>query len=83
MKSHLSQSIKTTLILEKDLIAEIDKLNPYPTRKEFMSRACRAYLVELRKALIDERLAAACSESAEEDLTIYEEWDPVSTEMWE
>jgi hypothetical protein len=82
MKSHVKSNVKTTVILDQPLIREIDRLNPFPTRTEFLARASRDYLEKLKKTAIDEQLAMACSESAEEDRLENEEWESISLETW-
>ena len=69
--------IKTTVLLEKRLLDEIDELNPFNTRKDFLNQACKAYLKQLRRRSIDEQLARACADSEVEDLSISEKWEPV------
>jgi len=82
MSPQIRQTVKTTVILEKNLLEEIDRHNPFPTRKEFLDRACKDYLQNLRRRLIDDELAVACSEAAHEDSAIDEEWEPVTLETW-
>jgi len=85
MESHSSMNdtkIKTTVLLEKGLLEEIDRLNPFSTRKDFLNQACKAYLKQLRRRVIDEELAKACAESEAEDRFISEEWEPVVLEGW-
>jgi metal-responsive CopG/Arc/MetJ family transcriptional regulator len=76
------RKVKTTILLEKSLLDEIDRLNPFNTRKDFLNQACKAYLKQLKRRSIDEALAKACAESAAEDLTISEEWEPAALENW-
>ena len=82
MEINYSSTVKTTILLEKDLLEEIAQLNPYSTRKEFINRACKAYLQELKRQFIDEKLSAAVSESATEDRAVNEEWESVTLEVW-
>ena len=82
MLSGAGHKVKTTMVLEKALLQEIDQYNPFPTRKEFVDQACKAYLQELRRRRIDEDLAKACSEAAVEDATLNEEWELVTLETW-
>jgi len=85
MESHYTQKspkVKTTVLFEKNLLDEIDRFNPFQTRKEFLDQACKIYLKELRKRLIDEQLAKACSEASDEDSLINEEWEPAILEGW-
>jgi Arc/MetJ family transcription regulator len=76
------RTLKTTIMLDRDLLDEIDRYNPFSTRKEFLNQACRAYLIELRRRLIDERLAEACKEAGEEDAAVNEEWEGITLEGW-
>ncbi|MCF8082933.1 MAG: hypothetical protein K9M96_07550 [Deltaproteobacteria bacterium] len=80
MESHYKMNdtkIKTTVLLEKRLLDEIDRLKPFMTRKDFLNQACKAYLKQLKRRSIDEQLARACADSEAEDLSINEEWDPL------
>ena len=74
--------VKTTVLFEKNLLKEIDRLNPFQTRKEFLDQACKMYLKELRRRRIDEQLAKACSEASYEDASVNEEWEPATLEIW-
>ncbi|MDZ7699722.1 MAG: hypothetical protein U5R49_23265 [Deltaproteobacteria bacterium] len=76
------RKVKTTVLLEKRLLDEIDELNPFNTRKDFLHQACKAYLKQMKRRSIDEQLARACSESAAEDFSINEEWEPIALENW-
>ena len=76
------QSVKTSISLDKNLLEEIDRYNPFPTRKEFLDRACRDYLEEVKRKQLYDALAAACAESADEDMTGNKEWDHVTLETW-
>jgi len=78
-----SSKVKTTVLFEKNLLDEIDQFNPFQTRKEFLDQACKIYLRELRKRLIDEQLSKACSEAGYEDTPVNEEWAPVTLEGWQ
>lgn len=82
MAPHYGQTIKTTILLEKELLYDIDQHNPFPTRREFLEHSCRAYLNELKRKIIDEKLANACSESSAEDVSINEEWEAITLEGW-
>ena len=85
MESHYHVNdlkVKTTVLLEKSLLEEIDRLNPFNTRKDFLNQACKAYLKQLRRRAIDEELAKACAESEAEDRSVNEEWEPVVLESW-
>ncbi|MBW2103906.1 MAG: hypothetical protein JRH05_14850 [Deltaproteobacteria bacterium] len=73
---------KISIILEKELLEEIDRNNPFSTRKEFLDQACRAYLRELKRKFIDESLARACRQSAKEDVTLNNDWEEASLEDW-
>ena len=77
-----SPKVKTTVLFEKNLLDEIDQFNPFQTRKEFLDQACKTYLRELRRRLIDEKLAKACSEADTEDKSVNEEWESVTLEAW-
>ena len=83
MKSVAHSGIKTTIIFDKSLIDEIDRINPFPTRTEFLARASREYLEKLKQRAIDEQLAAACAEAAEEDRIENDEWESVTLETWQ
>ena len=82
MKSHEYTSVKTTVIFDQNLIDEIDRLNPFPTRTEFLARASREYLEKLKRSATDQQLAAACAEAAEEDRLENDEWENVTLETW-
>jgi metal-responsive CopG/Arc/MetJ family transcriptional regulator len=77
-----NRKIKTTVLFEKALLDEIDQYNPYTTRKEFLDQACKAYLHELRRKFINDQLAAACAEAADEDSAVNEEWETITLEAW-
>jgi len=77
-----SPKVKTTVLFEKSLLEEIDEFNPFKTRKDFLDQACKIYLKELRRRIIDEKLAKACSESESEDRSVNEEWEPIALEGW-
>ena len=74
--------VKTTVLFEKSLLKEIDKFNPFQTRKAFLGEACKLYLKRLRHKTIDDQLAKACAESEAEDLAVNEEWEPITLEDW-
>ena len=82
MTLNYHETIKTTISMEKHLLEEIDKHNPFPTRKDFLNQACRAFLKELRRKVIDEKLAEACRNSNAEDSTVNEEWESITLERW-
>ena len=82
MKSSSQSGVKTTVIFDQSLIDEIDRINPFPTRREFLARATREYLEKLKHRAIDEPLAAACAEAAEEDLLVNDEWESLTLETW-
>jgi metal-responsive CopG/Arc/MetJ family transcriptional regulator len=82
VKPHLNASVKTTVILDQSLIDEIDRMNPFPTRKEFLAHASREYLEKIKHKVIDEQLAAACAEAGEEDRQVNEEWESITLETW-
>ena len=77
-----SPKVKTTVLFEKSLLEEIDEFNPFKTRKDFLDQACRIYLKELRRRVIDGKLAKACSEAEAEDLSVNEEWETIALEGW-
>ena len=74
--------VKTTVFFEKQLLYEIDQSNPFSTRKEFLVRACRNYLQEVKRKRIDQDLSRACAEAQKEDLAVNEEWEPTTLEGW-
>ncbi len=82
MKSHAHGAIKTTVIFDQSLIDEIDRINPFSTRTEFLTCASREYLEKLRHKAINEQLAAACAEAAEEDRRENDEWEGATLETW-
>jgi hypothetical protein len=82
METHPNPTVKTTIILDKNLLEEIDHYNPFPTRKDFLNEACKTYLQQLRKKLIDEELAQACADAADEDAIVDEEWESINLESW-
>lgn len=85
VESHYSANelrVKTTVLLERSLLEEIDRLNPFSTRKDFLKETCKTYLRELRRKSIDEEPAKACAESEAEDRSISEEWEPIVLEGW-
>jgi len=81
-KTYDQPVVKTTVFFEKQLLYEIDQSNPFPTRKEFLVKACRNYLQEVKRKQIDHDLALACAEAQKEDLAVNEEWDPITLESW-
>ncbi len=82
MKSRAYTGVKTTIIFDQSLIHEIDRVNPFPTRTEFLARASEEYLEKLKHRAIDEQLAAACAEASEEDRLENDEWESVTLETW-
>jgi metal-responsive CopG/Arc/MetJ family transcriptional regulator len=82
MKSGAHTGVKTTVIFDQSLINEIDRINPFPTRTEFLARASQEYLEKLKRRAVDEQLAAACAEAAEEDRLENDEWESVTLETW-
>ena len=76
------QMMKTSVLFDKDMLEEIDRRNPFPTRKEFLDRACRDYLQQLRRKRIDEELSAACAEACAEDAVVNKEWEEIALESW-
>ena len=77
-----SPKVKTTVLFEKSLLEEIDEFNPFKTRKAFLDQACKIYLKELRRRVIDEKLAKAGSEAEAEDRSVNEEWESIALEGW-
>ena len=82
MHREIHKDVKTSIILKKDLLEEIDRNNPFATRKEFLDQACRVYLKELKRRSIDEKLAVACKQAAMEDGAVNKEWESVDIEDW-
>ena len=82
MKTYNQPVVKTTVFFEKQLLYEIDQNNPFVTRKEFLVRACRRYLQDVKRKRIDHDLAQACAEAQQEDLSENEEWEPLTLEDW-
>ena len=41
----ISRKIRTSFLRNKDLVEEIDRMNPFATRREFLHRACKACLL--------------------------------------
>ena len=83
MKSLYSSKVKTTVLLDKTLLEDIDRFNPFSTRKIFLDQACKAYLRELKRKQINDKLGAACAEAAAEDAAVNEEWEQITLETWE
>ncbi|MBW2709194.1 MAG: hypothetical protein JRD04_07940 [Deltaproteobacteria bacterium] len=77
-----SPGVKTTVLFERSLLEEIDAFNPFKTRKDFLDQACKRYLKELRRRVIDAKLAEACSEAESEDRSVNEEWGTIALEGW-
>ena len=77
-----SSTVKTTVLFEKKLLEQIDKYNPFHTRKDFLGEACKKYLGQLKRKQIDEQLAKACSEAETEDCDVNEEWEAITLEDW-
>ena len=82
MAHYQTNAVKTTILFERDLLEEIDRFNPFPTRKAFMEQACRSYMRELKRHQIDKELETACAEAAEEDKSLNEEWEAATLEGW-
>lgn len=82
MKTYDQSVVKTTVFFDKQLLYEIDRSNPFSTRKEFLVRACRHYLAEVQRKRIDQELAQACAEARDEDLAVNEDWEPAAREDW-
>ncbi len=77
-----NSKVKTTVLFEKNLLEEIDQFNPFQTRKEFLDQACKNYLKNIKRRVIDDQLAKACSQAGDEDLAVNEEWEPITMEVW-
>jgi len=77
MKSRTHAGIKTTVVFDQSLIDQIDRINPFPTRTEFLARASKEYIEKLKHRAIDEQLAAACAEAAGEDRLENDEWESI------
>lgn len=82
MKSRSQTNVKTTVIFDQSLIEEIDRINPFSTRTEFLASASREYLRKLKRGAIEKNLAKACAEAAEEDRLENEEWENATLETW-
>jgi metal-responsive CopG/Arc/MetJ family transcriptional regulator len=82
VKPHLNESVKTTVILDQALIEEIDRMNPFPTRKEFFAHPSREYLENFKHKAIDEQLAEACAEAEKEAHQVSAEWENITLETW-
>jgi hypothetical protein len=82
MKTSARGVVKTTVIFDQILIEEIDRLNPFPTRTEFLARASTEYLEKLKRSATDQQLAVACAEAADEDRLDNDEWESVTLETW-
>ncbi|MBA4393765.1 MAG: hypothetical protein C0407_09460 [Desulfobacca sp.] len=82
MKTYDRPVVKTTVFFEKQLLYEIDQDNPFSTRKEFLVQACQHYLKELKRKRIDHELSQACAEAEKEDLSVNQEWEPLTWEGW-
>lgn len=83
MKHHNRSIVKTSVFFDRSLLEEVDRYNPFQTRKDFLDHACRVYLQQLRRKEIDEHLAAACSEAEKEDTALNKEWEAITLEKWE
>ena len=82
MRSRAHTGVKTTIIFDQSLIHEIDRINPFPTRTEFLARASKEYLDKLKHKAIDEQLAAACAKADGEDRLENDEWESVTLDAW-
>ena len=82
MKHRDRLMVKTSVLFDKSLLEEVDRYNPFQTRKDFLDHACRVYLQQLRRKDIDEQLAAACSEAEREDESVNKEWEGTTLETW-
>ena len=77
-----SEVVKTTTPIQKPLLDEIDRSNPFKTRREFFEEACRRYLQELKRKRAYQQLEEACRDSADEDLLENADWETVTIEDW-
>ncbi|MEW6668206.1 MAG: type II toxin-antitoxin system VapB family antitoxin [Thermodesulfobacteriota bacterium] len=82
MTTRENKTLKTTIILDKDLLGEVDRYNPFSTRKAFIDEACKTYIAELKRKQIDQQLEAACAEAASEDMEANDEWEAITLEGW-
>jgi len=82
MKSRAQSGVKTKVIFDQSLIEEIDRINPFSTRTEFLAFASREYLEKLKHEAINKHLAEACAEATEEDRLENDEWENVTLETW-
>ncbi len=82
MEIRKDEKVRTTVIMDRSLVDEIDQLNPFSTRREFLDKACKAYIRELKRQKIDDQLSTACSQAAVEDSEVNEEWEAVTLENW-
>ena len=82
MRTSAKQTMKTTIVMDKGLLEEIDCANPFRTRTEFLDHACRGYLEALRRSAIDTELAAACRDAAVEDAELNDDWEETTLETW-
>jgi hypothetical protein len=82
MISLKNEIVKTTTPIQKMLLDEIDRINPFKTRREFFEEACRFYLEDLRRKSAYQQLEEACRESANEDLSDNTDWEDATLESW-
>ena len=77
-----NEVVKTTTPIQKLLLEEIDRANPFKTRREFFEEACRHYLKELHRKLVYRQLEEACRASADEDCLENADWETAALENW-
>jgi hypothetical protein len=82
MKPHARAGVKTTVIFDQSFIDQIDRINPFPTRTEFLARASKEYIEKIKHRAIDKELAAACAEAPDEDRLVNNEWEGITLETW-
>ena len=63
------------MIIPDDALAQIDACAE-GNRTKFMVSAALARVQELRRALLDAEVEAACLANAERDLDVYRDWEP-------
>jgi hypothetical protein len=66
---------RISMLIPDDALAEIDAYAD-GNRTRFMVSAALARVNELRRALVDAEVEAACLADAERDLRVYREWEP-------
>lgn len=73
---------KTTTPIHRELLDDIDRANPFKTRREFIEEACRNYLQALKRKSAYQQLEEACWDSAGEDILENTEWEQATLEDW-